>query len=102
MGEPDKVIRTIKRPLDVATRLAKFKNTYRMVSPMGAPKVHPKVISETTFMDEAEEEVENISDIIARINHIKEVGELEEYLTHEMKTVQVAANKRFKVLTAKK
>lgn len=102
--ERGQVARTVLKPKNVAERLCKFKNSFRMVAPIEAPKkgtfekVEEKLNKEETKTPGFEKELSEI----AAITDPKDVEKLQPYLDHEAKTVQIAAGKQFRSLTDKK
>lgn len=83
----------------------KFPNTYRVLSKIETPKKREeKKETTSTFMDDDDKKTnttETTSDLVKKINAItkENISELEQYLSHEMKTVKNAAERKMKELT---
>lgn len=69
------------------------------------PKKKVEVETPKTYLEELEQKAEvkkeTSIDLVNKIKEITEVGELDPYINHEMKTVRNAAEKRFNELTGK-
>lgn len=94
----------ILRPKSVADRLAKFKNSYRVLAPIEPPKqgtfekVEENLKKEEAKVTGFEKELKEIE----AITNPKDVEKLQPYLEHEAKSVKLAAGKKFKELTKSK
>ncbi len=107
MNPAGETIRTFKRVPEVAERLAKFKKTFKIDAAILPPKKREVVPEKpNTFLDSHDEKDEiKMVDAIEKINAITkkaDIGKLEEYLNHPMKTVKNLAERKFKELTAAK
>lgn len=97
-----KVVKTFKTTYDRALSFQeKFPQTYRVLSPMKEPKKveQPKTATPATFMEEQKKK-DSTFELIQKIQSVtkENISDLEPFLSHEMKTVKKAAEKKMKEL----